>query len=172
MIRAMLATFALVTSGMSAATTVRLPDCASPRDDAVGLVQIRYRVSEDCEPSEVRFQSPAPPRSLQDAALCIVRWVQPDGVTRGEPISEREYRRLREIERKNHAERHHSRSIRVTLGGGAQTLLTCHFDPQWKRIRSTMTVTRPDGATESVDFTDFDSLPEQFEEFEFKRTDD
>lgn len=131
-----------------------------PKDTPAGKIQMKYRISEKCEPEDVRFLISEPDGAFNDFAMCHIKRVIPywDPSETMETITIEEYERRIEENRAAAPDRYHYREIHAMDNAGERIKVTCYFNKDWAVTGHAV----GDGKTEKPVTEDFiRSLPEQ-----------
>ncbi|MEX2961179.1 hypothetical protein [Microbulbifer sp. TYP-18] len=154
--------------GISMALSIASP-CTKhwPKDTPTGKIQLKYRISESCEPKDVKFIVSEPNGEFNDFAMCHIKRVFPywDPSELMETITMEEYEKRIEEARRAEPDKYHHRTIHVVDSSGSQVALTCYFNKEWSVTGHSA---RYGETVKSVNSNYVESLPEQSFESTFE----
>lgn len=138
-----------------------------PKDTPAGKVQVKYRISEYCEPEDVKFIISEPSGEFNDFAMCHIKRVFPYWAP-SEPmktITMKEYEKRIEEGRLSEPDKYHHRTIHAVDSTGNQIILTCYFNKDWAVTSHAIRVGK---TLKPVDSDYVKSLPDQNFDSKFK----
>ena len=149
-------------------------ECSWPDGLEQGFVEVKFRVSEVCEPISVEYLRSEPPGEFDEYANCQIREVlgphllSSDAPSR--PLSLSEYEDHLASFREENPGRYHLRDIVVSLVESDPSLrstLRCYFTSDWMPTEAEIITNDENGERKGKPFEDFEGLPDQLRSYRF-----
>jgi hypothetical protein len=149
-------------------------ECSWPESVEEGVVELRFRVSEVCEPISTEYLRSEPQGAFDEYVNCQIRDVPalhflPSGAP-PRSLSQPEYQDHLVTYREKNPGRYHLRKIWVSLvesDPSPVALLTCYFTSDWVPTEAEISTFDEKGEMQNSAFQDFEGLPDQLRSYQF-----
>ena len=104
-----------------------------PKSVPAGKIQMKYRISESCKPTNVNILVSEPSGAFDKFAMCQIKRVFPywDPSEPIETITVEEYEKRLAQNRDEAPDKYHYRKIHAVNNSGEKVTLTCYFTKEW-----------------------------------------